>query len=171
MSENHTNSQNTSGDNPTTNFWVTLPGIIAAIGGLIGALTAAVVAIYPLINKDAQGDSTQKTQDPISNSENLLFSGSWEGQGTRSNGSIFMVKLNLEKSQSTIDYPTFGCSGKLTLIEKQKNQVGFRESLNAGLNKCENFGKVVLRLQAKESAIFEWYDPTNRLVETAVLKK
>jgi hypothetical protein len=171
MSENHTDSQNTNGDIPTTNFWVTLPGVITAIGGLIGALTAAVVAIYPLINKDIQGDSTQKTQDPTLNSEELLFSGFWEGQGTRSNGSIFMVKLNLEKSQNTIDYPTFGCSGKLTLIEKQRKQVEFRENLNTGLNKCENFGRVVLRLQAKESAMFEWYDPTNRLVETAVLKK
>jgi hypothetical protein len=171
MSENHPTSQNTSGDNPTTNFWVTLPGVITAITGLIAALTAAIVAIYPLINKSAPDTPTPKPQDPISNNENLLFSGVWEGQGTRSNGSIFLVRLNLEKSQSTIDYPTFGCSGKLTLIEKQKNQVEFRESLNTGFNKCENFGKVVLRLQAKESAIFEWYDPTNRLVETATLQK
>jgi hypothetical protein len=43
MSEHHTNSKNTSGDNPTTNFWVTLPGIITAIGGLIGALTDSIV--------------------------------------------------------------------------------------------------------------------------------
>jgi hypothetical protein len=171
MNENHTNSQNTNGDSPTTNFWSTLPGIITAITGLIGALTAAVVAIYPLLSNGGQDNPTPKTQSSISNTQNLLFNGAWEGQGTRSNGSFFIVKLNLEKDQGTIDYPTFGCSGKLTLIENQKNQVEFRESLNTGLNRCENFGKVVFRLQTKESAIFEWYDPTNRLVETAVLKK
>lgn len=99
------------------------------------------------------------------------FNGIWEGAGVQDDNSSWTIKVTIVGQQYSIDYPSLGCGGKLSLISKQSNRIEFHEKLSYGESKCIDNGKTVLIKVGNNSAQYEWFYKNGKKGATGTLTR
>ncbi|MES2178233.1 MAG: hypothetical protein V4550_10235 [Gemmatimonadota bacterium] len=84
------------------------------------------------------------------------YIGRWAGRATQS-GQSFAVTMTLERTAGSINYPSAGCGGTLTLKERRDGRDIFSENLTYGAAKCMT--GLLVRVLAK-GATLEWEEIT-----------
>lgn len=100
-----------------------------------------------------------------------FFLGSWVGTGAEVLGATWIVEITIGKEKIQVSYPSLKCGGNLVLISDQDNRLTLRESINFGLKRCVDRGKVVLIPQDGDHVLFNYYYPNGELGATAVLTR
>jgi hypothetical protein len=71
--------------------------------------------------------------------------GSWEGQVTQDRPpSTYPMEMELYGRVGTINYPSFGCGGRLEFMRTDGTTYWYRETLTSGLDKCIDGGVIQL---------------------------
>ena len=97
------------------------------------------------------------------------FNGVWKGNGEQTDGRTWSLKIKIDnKAQNYIlEFPSLGCTGVLTLLSANNNNVEFRHELISG--KCINYTKINLTINNNELT-FKSYSK-KKLVGWGTLKK
>ncbi len=79
-------------------------------------------------------------------SSSLLFSQQLTGVGfQKSENEYWAINVDMSSKQNTtVSYPTLGCSGKWILIKEEAKKILFKEVIEEGLDKCVPTGFVSL---------------------------
>jgi S1-C subfamily serine protease len=103
------------------------------------------------------------------------FVGSWEGFGTQSNSSEgWSMQVMLEGGPvgeiiGSVEYPSLGCGGWLTLERVAQEAIVVSEALTFGLDVCTDVGIITFSLAADGSLRFDWSSPAADYVSTGFL--
>ena len=84
------------------------------------------------------------------------FDGVWVGQGIQLNDNeTWTIKLTVIGDNITIEYPSLGCSAKLTKSKSEQNKLYLSEKM---INKktCVDNGKIELEFLAPNEIRFKW---------------
>ena len=110
----------------------------------------------------------QPQQEEPSQVDPSYFAGTWKGQGCKSNGPCWTVRVNIEadeegRPQGTVAYPSDGCAARLEFVQWEPGDVAaFRERFdNPG--KCVPDGWLRLRLVDANKLSFIWSWPDGRV--------
>jgi hypothetical protein len=85
------------------------------------------------------------------------FLGVWKGYGVQENGKRWTIEITIQPDNYSIEYPSLGCGGKLSLLSTEKNKLAFREKINFGKARCVDNGEVQLVKVAKNRLSYSWY--------------
>ena len=85
-----------------------------------------------------------------------LFDGVWVGQGLQlNNNETWTIKLTVLGDNIIIDYPSLGCSAKLTKSKSEQNKLYLSEKM-INANTCVDNGKIELEWLAPNEIRFKW---------------
>jgi caspase domain-containing protein len=108
----------------------------------------------------------------------VTLAGAWRGdmiQPDSHKGSYPMILTITELGdggyRGAVDYPSLGCSGWLTIVERTGVLYRFRERIERGGEACVNGGLVEMRLTGHGSIQIDWYFPEGSLGATSVLRR
>ncbi len=77
------------------------------------------------------------------------LSGQWSGTvhqtGPRNASESYPATMKLNGASGTMDYPSLGCGGSLTFMNKNGNIYYYRENITYGANRCTNGGMVAVQ--------------------------
>ncbi len=93
----------------------------------------------------------------------------WAGEGVQTDGQRWTVEIALGDSDARISYPSIPCSGTLEVLATTADAITLRETITKGVFACITGGKVVLRVEAGGSMLFDWTDAASGLRATAIL--
>jgi len=121
-----------------------------------GATVLATDAAGDYLATDGAGSSSEAV--PQTN-----FSGLWEGTGTQyDSNSSWSIRLTAVGGEYSIEYPSLGCGGTLTLLSNGPSKLELNESLSYGASRCVNNGKIVLEKTHENSVKFRWFYSNGR---------
>jgi phage-related protein len=84
------------------------------------------------------------------------FDGVWVGQGLQlNNNQTWTIKLTVLGDNIIIDYPSLGCSAKLTKSKSEQNKLYLSEKM-INANTCVDNGKIELEWLAPNEIRFKW---------------
>lgn len=86
--------------------------------------------------------------------------GVWEGEGQQT-GISWTIRINIQESAQTIEYPSLSCGGTLDLLNESEAQLIFRETITFGLPGCVDRGFVELTDQTENTLVYRWYYPND----------
>ena len=84
------------------------------------------------------------------------FDGVWVGQGLQlNNNKTWTIKLTVKGENITIEYPSLGCSAKLTKAKSERKKLYLSEKM-INANSCVDNGKIELELLTRNEIRFKW---------------
>lgn len=83
--------------------------------------------------------------------------GVWEGVGQQS-GVSWTIRINIQETEQSIEYPSLNCGGTLDLIEETEAQLIFEERITFGRQTCVNEGIVELTDQSENELVFRYWE-------------
>ena len=88
-----------------------------------------------------------------------IFDGVWVGQGIQlDNNTTWTIKLTVLGENINIEYPSLGCSAKLTKSRSDQNKLYLSEKMIIAKN-CTDNGKIELELLTPNEIRFKWSFP------------
>ena len=79
--------------------------------------------------------------------------GTWRGQVLQPDPDgrteVYPVRMTINDSGGTIDYPTLSCGGTLTRLRAIGDVVEYREKLTYGVDRCIDNGTVGVRIKGR----------------------
>jgi hypothetical protein len=84
------------------------------------------------------------------------FDGVWVGQGLQlNNNQTWTIKLTVIGDNISIEYPSLGCTAKLTKSKSEQNKLYLSEKM-INANTCVDNGKIELEWLAPNEIRFKW---------------
>jgi hypothetical protein len=85
-----------------------------------------------------------------------VFDGVWVGQGIQlNNNETWTIKLTVIGENINIEYPSLGCSAKLTKSKSEQNRLYLSEKI-IDANTCVDNGKIELEWLTPNEIRFKW---------------
>lgn len=82
--------------------------------------------------------------------ERTSLNGTWRGSGHQSpagpGGADYPIVMTIGPGGGSIDYPSLGCGGTLSLVSASATSAQYRESITRGADKCITGGLVTVNL-------------------------
>jgi len=84
--------------------------------------------------------------------------GIWEGVGQQV-GASWTIRIDINKNEQLIEYPSLNCGGFLTLLENSATRLLFKETITFGKNACVDQGFIALVDQSATELTYLYYWP------------
>lgn len=130
------------------------------------------------INAGAVNEATPIAASATSSLPTPLV-GTWEGQGVQTSpDAAWPVTItfrggDIGEAVASIEYPSYGCTGELTLdrVEPERGRIVLTENITVGEGTCVDGGSMALSLEPDGSLTFEWSSADGSSTATAQLDK
>lgn len=99
------------------------------------------------------------------------FEGTWHGSGVQNHDTSWTIKVTIIGNKYSIDYPSLGCGGKLTLLSSSSTKLEFKETLSYGRSNCTDNGKVGIYRIDSNSVQYRWNNSSGKTGATGTLTR